>query len=275
MNTDLIPFSFESSSIRFITHEDGSWSVVAKDVAEALGYIWQPAVIKHIPDEWKGITRNNTLGGSQDMLTLTEQGLYFFLGRSDKPKALPFQKWTAGEVLPSIRKTGGYRVGAPEPVAFPVARQIEIPRTASLSLETLQALQQVKTDLKITDDFSPPQRPNQPRPANYVALLGAVLDDILAWRYPYSFAYGFDLAGKGYLMIRLSDLIYHLRTATHFKEFFSRMSGKAQWRIEQDLSVRGLLCKVKRGPVVDDVRLSYRLDLVNFQALRCSMEATD
>lgn len=42
------------------------------------------------------------------MLTLSEQGLYFFLGRSDKPKALPFQKWLAGEVLPAIRKTGKY-----------------------------------------------------------------------------------------------------------------------------------------------------------------------
>lgn len=37
-----------------------------------------------------------------------EPGLYWFLGRSDKPKALPFQKWIYGEVLPSIRKTGGY-----------------------------------------------------------------------------------------------------------------------------------------------------------------------
>ena len=42
------------------------------------------------------------------MHTFSEQGLYFFLGRSDKPTALPFQKWLAGDVLPSIRKTGGY-----------------------------------------------------------------------------------------------------------------------------------------------------------------------
>ena len=42
------------------------------------------------------------------MLCLTEQGLYFFLGRSDKPKALPFQVWIAGEVIPSIRKHGAY-----------------------------------------------------------------------------------------------------------------------------------------------------------------------
>lgn len=46
------------------------------------------------------------------MLTLTEHGLYFFLGRSDKPAALPFQKWLAGEVLPSIRKTGAYQTKA-------------------------------------------------------------------------------------------------------------------------------------------------------------------
>lgn len=64
----------------------------------------------------------HTLGGEQDMLTITEQGLYFFLGRSDKPKALPFQKWVAGEVLPSIRKTGRYEV---KPVN-PLAQQLEV-----------------------------------------------------------------------------------------------------------------------------------------------------
>jgi phage antirepressor YoqD-like protein len=42
------------------------------------------------------------------MAVLTEQGLYFFLARSDKPLALPFQKWIAGEVIPSIRKHGAY-----------------------------------------------------------------------------------------------------------------------------------------------------------------------
>ena len=49
-----------------------------------------------------------TLGGEQDMLCLTEQGVYFFLGRSDKPKALPYQMWIAGEVVPDIIHTGGY-----------------------------------------------------------------------------------------------------------------------------------------------------------------------
>lgn len=42
------------------------------------------------------------------MLCLSEQGLYFFLGRSDKPKATPYQMFIAGEGIPSIRKHGAY-----------------------------------------------------------------------------------------------------------------------------------------------------------------------
>jgi len=44
------------------------------------------------------------------MLCFSEQGLYFFLGRSDKDAALPFQKWVAGDIILSIRKKGYYAV---------------------------------------------------------------------------------------------------------------------------------------------------------------------
>lgn len=82
-------------------------------MAEALGYVSLDNMNKltaNVPDEWKGRKLIPTPGGTQDMATLTEQGLYFFLGRSDKAAALPFQKWIAGEVVPSIRKTGRYQV---------------------------------------------------------------------------------------------------------------------------------------------------------------------
>ena len=46
------------------------------------------------------------------MLCLTEQGLYFFLGRSDKKAALPYQMWIAGDVVPAIRKYGIYATPA-------------------------------------------------------------------------------------------------------------------------------------------------------------------
>lgn len=106
-----MPFSFESSSIRVVTKQDGSWSVVAKDVALALGYVWAGmATIGHVPEEWRGVNSILTPGGMQEITCLTEPGLYYFLARSDKQKAIPFQKWIAGDVLPSIRKTGSYNL---------------------------------------------------------------------------------------------------------------------------------------------------------------------
>lgn len=108
----LMPFSFESQSIRVMNIDGAPW-FVAKDVAGALEYAESSNAARlfdHVPDEWKGVNPIHTLGGPQNMLCLSEPGLYFFVNRSDKPKALPFQKWVAGEVLPSIRQTGGYGV---------------------------------------------------------------------------------------------------------------------------------------------------------------------
>ena len=93
------------------TIRNGEIAFVAKDVLERLGYEIDGGIgkyVKHVPDEWKGGNRISTPGGEQEVLVLTEQGLYFFLARSDKPLVLPFQKWIAGEVIPSIRKTGKY-----------------------------------------------------------------------------------------------------------------------------------------------------------------------
>ncbi|MDZ7863354.1 Bro-N domain-containing protein [Acidovorax sp.] len=106
--SNIIPFKFGKAPVRVIEGDSGTFEVVAKDVAEGLGYTWQANVIAHVPEEWKGVKPINTPGGVQQMATLTESGLYFFLGRSDKPDALPMQKWVSGEVLPSIRKTGSY-----------------------------------------------------------------------------------------------------------------------------------------------------------------------
>lgn len=105
----LTPFAFGDNLVRVLSDESGEPWFVAKDVARALGYEWNGnACIAHVPDEWKGVRTVLTPRGEQGMLTLSEPGLYFFLGRSDKPGALPFQKWLAGEVLPAIRKTGSY-----------------------------------------------------------------------------------------------------------------------------------------------------------------------
>lgn len=100
-------FQNKKFSVRALKENDEIW-VVAKDVAQALDY--SEATISNmdktigmVPEIWKGRKRIPTVNrGEQEMLCLTEQGLYFFLGRSDKPKALPYQMWIAGDVVPSI-----------------------------------------------------------------------------------------------------------------------------------------------------------------------------
>ena len=100
----------EGREIRIIPGDDGQPLWVAKDVLSDLGYTWGGDRISHVPEEWRGVRSVRTPSGTQEMAVLTEQGLYFFLGRSDKPAALPFQKWVAGTVVPSIRKTGSYSI---------------------------------------------------------------------------------------------------------------------------------------------------------------------
>ncbi|WP_375731698.1 BRO-N domain-containing protein [Xylella fastidiosa] len=112
MSQSIIPFDFHSHVVRVVMRDGNPW-FVAKDVMDALDYAAtsNPArVTEHIPAEWVCVNRIHTNAGERKALCLAEPGLYFFLGRSDKPKALPFQKWLAGEVLPSIRKTGEYTV---------------------------------------------------------------------------------------------------------------------------------------------------------------------
>lgn len=106
----LTRFHNDTFSVRYF-EEDGTIWFVARDIAEALDYNTDGGmnrIFGNVPDIWKDGKRIATPGGEQDMLCLTEQGLYFFLGRSDKKKATAYQMWIASEVVPSIRKHGFY-----------------------------------------------------------------------------------------------------------------------------------------------------------------------
>ena len=141
MSAALNTFTFEGKApVRTTTGEDGEPFWVAKDVAEALGYSWKTNLVYHIPEEWRGTNRISTPGGDQEMAVLSESGLFFFLSRSDKPAALPFQKWIAGEVLPAIRKTGRYEMPAPQPamsVAAMLLQSAQILVNHEMQLTTL------------------------------------------------------------------------------------------------------------------------------------------
>ena len=111
MNNSIQIFNNNEFSIRTTTDNNGNIWFVAKDIALALDYAEEsnPArLFAHVPLLWKGLKLIHTPGRAQNMICLTEQGVYFFLGRSDKKKALLYQMWIAGEVIPSIRKIGSY-----------------------------------------------------------------------------------------------------------------------------------------------------------------------
>lgn len=111
MSTDLQVFDGGKFGEVRVINEDGETWVVAEDVLRALGYSEKsrPArVCAAVPDDWRGVKVCHTPGGDQKLLCLKEFGLYFFLGRVNKDRALPFQRWVSGEVIPSIRRTGAY-----------------------------------------------------------------------------------------------------------------------------------------------------------------------
>ena len=82
---------------------------VGKDVAGILGYSnSRKALIDHVDEEDKGVTKCDTLGGKQDLVIINESGLYSLILSSKMPNAKKFKRWVTSEVLPAIRKHGLY-----------------------------------------------------------------------------------------------------------------------------------------------------------------------
>lgn len=101
----------EFGSVRGVEINGEAW-LVGKDVAEQLGYSNpQKAVRDHVDDEDKGVNELFTPGGKQDMIVINESGLYSLVLGSKLPNARRFKRWVTGEVLPAIRRTGGYIAG--------------------------------------------------------------------------------------------------------------------------------------------------------------------
>ena len=98
----------EFGSIRVI-EENGKYLFCGTDVAAALGYSNpRKALADHVDEEDKGVTKCDTLGGTQDMTVINESGLYSLVLSSKLPSAKKFRRWVTSEVLPSIRKHGAY-----------------------------------------------------------------------------------------------------------------------------------------------------------------------
>lgn len=108
MNNLTVFESPEFGSIRTVEMDGEPW-LVGKDVAQALGYTdTDQALRRHVDDEDK-LTRNfDGSGQNRSMTIINESGLYSLVLSSKLPTAKKFQRWVTSDVLPSIRRTGGY-----------------------------------------------------------------------------------------------------------------------------------------------------------------------
>lgn len=108
----------EFGKIRAVEIDGEPW-MVGKDVAQALGYNdTDQALRKHVDDEDKLTRRFDGSGQSRSMTIINESGLYSLVLSSKLPGAKKFKRWVTAEVLPTIRKTGGYQLPKDYPSAL-------------------------------------------------------------------------------------------------------------------------------------------------------------
>lgn len=109
----MIVHTFKTHDIRSVLIDGEPW-FLAIDVVDALALTRHGKLYSSIPDDKKRMERDRvSFGfrpGGRPLTLFAESGLYRFLLRSDKPEAREFQDWVTREVLPSIRKTGGYQL---------------------------------------------------------------------------------------------------------------------------------------------------------------------
>lgn len=147
MNDLMIFNNPEFEEIRTIEVNGEPW-LVGKDVAKALGYSDHFGDLKkHVDDEDKQNCQNDSFETPRGMTIINESGLYSLVLSSKLPGAKKFRRWVTSEVLPSIRKTGGYAIPRDCPSALRALADAEEKRLALVAESERQA--------QVIADFEP------------------------------------------------------------------------------------------------------------------------
>lgn len=118
---DVIPFAFDDHLIRVVMRDGDPWFVAA-DVCRVLDIKNNRDAVERLDDDdEKGVALTDTPGGKQELLIVSEGGLYTLVLRSRSATtpgsvAHRFRRWVTGEVLPAIRKTGAYAPAVEPPL---------------------------------------------------------------------------------------------------------------------------------------------------------------
>lgn len=105
MNNEIQQFYFNNAALRTLTDEAGEPWFVAKDVCDILGHSNVSMALDRLDDDERS---KFNLGRQGETNIVNEAGLYSLVLGSRKPEAHEFKRWVTHEVLPQIRKTGGY-----------------------------------------------------------------------------------------------------------------------------------------------------------------------
>ena len=109
MNNEIQKFDFKGTSLRTLTDEAGEPWFVLKDCMSILDLGNPTETVKMFDkDEFSTTEVIDSIGRRQQTYIISEPGLYRLVMRSRKPDAKEFQRWVTHEVLPQIRRTGGY-----------------------------------------------------------------------------------------------------------------------------------------------------------------------
>lgn len=108
MNSEIRKFDFRGASLRTLTDESGEPWFVAKDVCDILGHSNVSMALDRLDDDERS---KFNLGRQGETNIVNEAGLYVLVLGSRKPEAHEFKRWVTHEVLPSIRRHGGYMAG--------------------------------------------------------------------------------------------------------------------------------------------------------------------
>lgn len=122
MNSMQVFKNDQFGTVRAIRDENGEPMFVAKDVCAALNIA--PTAASRLDEDEKGLRLTQTPGGEQNVLLVSEPGFYKLVMRSRKPEAKAFQRWVTHEVLPALRRDGGYMVARDETPEQTMARAV-------------------------------------------------------------------------------------------------------------------------------------------------------
>lgn len=211
----------EFGNLRCIEIDGEPW-FVGKDVAAALGYSKPTdAVRKRVFEEDRGVSKMETPSGTQQMTIINESGLYSLILSSKLESAKRFKRWVTSEVLPCIRKTGGYVVGQenmPKEVllAHAVLESQKIieenaREIAKLHNECTLLNDQVEHSQEIIDAFSKNITPSEKR---------AILNRLMTWHH------GAVAGSRWTVLYREFEAKYHFNLDVRIKNYNKNPDNK-------------------------------------------------